>query len=176
MEIQVLDKKDSELTFVVKGINPAIANYLRRSMIAEVPILAIDEVNFIKNDSALFDEMIAHRLGLVPLKTDLKSYNLQEECTCKGKGCAKCTLNLTLIAKGPGVVYSAEIKSQDPKIVPIFEKMPITLLVKGQKLELEAVAKLGLGKTHAKFVPAVVFYRSVISSKGQKANRQCTIK
>ncbi len=170
MQIQTLDNKENELTFVIRDINPAIANYIRRSMIAEVPVMAVEEVNFIKNDSALFDEIIAHRLALIPLKTDLKSYELTEECTCKGAGCAKCTLNLTLVAKGPCTVYSSDLKSQDPKVMPVFDKLPITILAKSQKLELEAVAKLGLGKIHSKFVPGVIYYRAAMSGKNKQVN------
>lgn len=170
MQIQILHNKENELSFIIREINPAIANYIRRSMISEVPVLAIEDVNFIKNDSALFDEIIAHRLGLIPLKTDLKSYELQEECTCKGAGCAKCTLNFTLIAKGPCTVYSSDLKSQDPKIMPVYDKIPIVILTKTQKLELEAVAKLGLGKIHSKFIPGVIYYRSTISGKNKQVN------
>ncbi|MBI2671106.1 DNA-directed RNA polymerase subunit D [Candidatus Woesearchaeota archaeon] len=170
MQIQILKNTENEISFVIRGINPAIANYIRRSMVAEIPILAIDEVNFIKNDSVLYDEIIAHRLGLTPLKTDLKSYELTEECTCKGAGCAKCTLNFTLKAKGPGMVYASDLKSQDPKISSVYEKMPIVLLVKNQELELEATARLGLGKNHAKFIPGVIYYRSAISGKGKSVS------
>ena len=170
MQIQILNHAENEASFIVKGINPAIANYIRRSMVAEVPVLSIDEVNFLKNDSVLYDEIIAHRLGLIPLKTDLKSYNLTEECTCKGAGCAKCTLNFALKAKGPGMVYVSDLKSQDPKISPAYEKMPIVLLVKNQELEFEATARLGLGKNHAKFIPGVIYYRGAISGKGKSVS------
>ena len=167
MQIQLLNKTENEITFVIKGINPAIANSLRRCMLAEVPVLSIDEVNFIKNDSVLYDEMVAHRLGLLPLTTDLKSYELKEECTCKGAGCAKCTLNFTLKARGPGMVYAADLKSQDPKINPVYGKMPIVLLVKGQELELEATARLGIGKMHAKYMPGMIFYRASLDGKSK---------
>ena len=80
MKIEKISKKDNELIFVIKDINPIIANTLRRSMLIDVPILAVDEVTFIKNDSALFDEILAHRLGLVPFTTDLSTY--EEEATC----------------------------------------------------------------------------------------------
>src|SRR3989338_2343306 len=160
MELQLLESKDNETSFVIKGINPVYANTIRRIATSEVPTMAIDEINFIKNDSALYDEIVAHRLGLVPLKTDLKSYNLKEECTCKGAGCAKCTLKLNINTKGPVTVYSHDIQSTDPKVKPVYDKMPITLLIKNQKLELEATAILGKGKTHAKFSPGRVFYRA----------------
>src|SRR3989344_2023713 len=159
MEIEILNNKDNKLNFVLYGINAVIANTLRRLMTSEVPVLAIEEVEFAKNNSALYDEIIAHRLGLIPLKTDLKSYNLKEECKCKGKGCALCELKLTLKASGPITVYSGDLKSTDPKAKPIYPEMPIGDLTKKQKLELEATAILGKGKTHSKFNPGLIYYR-----------------
>ena len=158
MEVKILHKDEETIQFIIKGINATIANTIRRTIITEVPILAVDEVDFLKNDSALYDEIIAHRIGLIPLKTDLQSYEVKEECTCKGKGCAKCQLYLSLKIKGPAIVYASDIQSQDPKVKPVFEKMPITILIAGQKLEFEAVAKLGRGKEHSKFVPGIAYY------------------
>lgn len=160
MEASLIEKKENVVSFVIKGINSVIANTIRRSILTNVPTMAIDEVNFLKNDSALYDEMISHRLGLVPLRTDLKSYNLLEECTCKGQGCPKCQLNLTLKAKGPCTVYSENLVSADPEVKPTFDKIPITVLTDGQKLEIEAVARLGVGRTHAKHIPGVVYYKA----------------
>jgi DNA-directed RNA polymerase subunit D len=159
MEIKILNKAENKLIFVINGINPALANTLRRLMMMEVPALAIDSVEFNKNSSALYDEIIAHRLGLIPLKTDLKSYNLKEECKCKGKGCALCELKLVLKADSPGVVYSSSLKSTDPKAVPVYNEIPIVELAKKQSLELVATAILGKGKTHIKFSPGLIYYR-----------------
>ena len=158
MEMQLLKKTENTLQFILKEINPETANTLRRIMIAEVPVLAIEEVNFIKNESALYDEILAHRLGLTPLVTDLKSYELKDQCSCEGKGCAKCQLLLSLKTKGPCTVYASELQSQDPRVKPVFGNIPITLLVKNQKLELEATAILGQGKQHAKFSPCIAHY------------------
>lgn len=160
MNIKVLDNKDNKLIFVLKDTTPAFANSLRRLMISEVPVLAVRKVTIVKNSSALFDEMIAHRLGLLPLTTDLESYTLPAKCSCKGAGCAKCQLALTLKAEGPITVYSSDLKSQDPNIKPVFPKMPIVTLLKGQELEFEATVSLGIGKEHAKYSPALVFYKS----------------
>ena len=105
MEIRVLenDKEQNKLSFILKDSNPIFANTLRRLMIDEVPAMAIEDVEFVKNNSILYDEIIAHRLGLVPLKTDLKSYNLPDKCKCEGKGCNRCQLKLVLKAtKGQG--------------------------------------------------------------------------
>jgi len=159
-EIQMLkkDKKTGRATFLLKNTNAAFANSMRRMMVDTVPTMAIEDVEFRKNSSVLYDEMMAHRLGLVPLKTDLKSYTLPAKCKCEGKGCARCTLKLTLKAKGPGTVYASDIKSKDPKVKPAYPKTPIVKLLKGQELELEATAILGEGKDHVKFSPGLVWY------------------
>lgn len=169
MKIEVIKKNENKISFIIEDITATIANTLRRIMLVEVPVLAIKEVTFNKNTSPLYDEIVAHRLSLLPLKTDLKSYNLAEECKCKGKGCPLCQLNLTLKSKGPCTVYSSDLKSQDPKIETFYKEMPIVNLLKGQKLELEAVAVLGKGKEHTKFSPGLIFYRGfpefVVSNK-----------
>ena len=117
MDIKLVEyqEKKNRLTFSVKGADTAYANTLRRIMGFEVPVMAIDEVEFRKNTSILYDEMIAHRLGLIPLSTDLKSYNMTSECKCKGEGCASCTVKLILKAQGPCTVYASDIKSKDPE-------------------------------------------------------------
>ncbi len=159
MEIKILNKSENKIVFTINGINPALANTLRRLMMMEVPVLAIDTVEFTKNSSALYDEIIAHRLGLIPLKTDLKSYNLKENCKCKGKGCALCELKLVLKVDGPGIVYASNLKSTDPKVVPVYNEMSIVELAKKQSLEFTATAILGKGKTHVKFSPGLIYYR-----------------
>lgn len=165
MNLKLLNKKENKIIFLAKGINASLANAVRRSIMEEVPVMAIEEVTFIKNTSALYDEIIAHRLGLTPLSTDLKGYNLIEDCKCKGKGCMRCQLKFVLEAKGPCVVYAENLKSKDSKIRPVYPKMPIVKLLKGQTLQIEAIAKLGKGKEHAKFAPGLVFYRAVADIK-----------
>ncbi len=158
MEIKVLNKKDNELKFEISGINEVEANTLRRIMITETPTLAIEEVEIMKNDSGLYDEVLANRMGLVPLITDLKTYNLPENCTCKEKGCAKCQTQATIEFKGPKTVYSGDLSFQDPNIKASYKKMPIVKLLENQELEIIATAKLGKGKGHIKHAPAAVFY------------------
>lgn len=159
-EIQDLkkDKKSGKFSFLLKNTNAAFANSIRRIIIDTVPTMAIEEVEFKKNNSVLYDEMLAHRLGLIPIKTDLKSYVLPAKCKCEGKGCARCTLKMILKAKGPGTVYASDIKSKDPKVKPVYPKTPIVKLLKGQELELEATAVLGEGKDHVKFSPGLVWF------------------
>ena len=160
MKIEFLseDKKSGRVTFLLEGATPAFANVLRRAMIESVPTMAIHDVELRENSSVLYDEIIAHRLGLLPIKTDLKSYTLPAQCKCNGEGCARCTLKMTLKAKGPCTVYASDIKSKDPKVKPVYGDMPIVKLLKGQELELEATAKLGQGREHVKWSPGLVWY------------------
>ncbi len=161
MEVEILDynKKANRLAFVVKDSSASMMNALRRIAINEVPVMAIEDVEIRKNSSVLYDETIAHRLGLVPLTTDSESFSLPAECKCNGAGCARCQVKLTLSCDEPGMVYSEELKSKDPKIKPAFGKIPIVKLIKGQKLEVEVTAVLGQGKEHAKWSPGLVFYK-----------------
>lgn len=162
MEIRILDnnKEEGKLSFLLKDADVAFANTLRRIIAEEVPTMAVETVELRKNSTILYDEIIAHRLGLLPLTTDLKSYNLPADCKCKGEGCARCELKMTLKpAKGAGMVYASEIKSKDSAVKPVFGKMPIVKLLKGQELEIEATASLGKGKDHAKWIPGLIYYK-----------------
>lgn len=150
--------KGNKMTFLIKKSSPAYSNALRRIMLTEVPVMAIDELEIRKNSSALYDEVLAHRIGLMPLTTDLKSYELPKTQSDIDERKAKCTLQLTLKEKGPKTVYASDFKTADPKVQPVFPKMPIVKLLKNQELELMGVAILGKGKDHAKFSPGHVWY------------------
>ena len=154
MKVEVLEKKDNELIFMVDGINNTIANTIRRIIIAEVPVLAVDEINFVKNQTALYDEILAHRIGLIPIKTDLKAYSLKDE----GGSKATTELKLILKEKGPKTVFSGDLKSKDPKCVPVYDNIPLVTLLKDKELVLEATAILGVGKEHMKFSPGLCYY------------------
>lgn len=169
MKIEILEKKGNSLKFVLEDSTPAFANTLRRIMISEVPTLAVEEVDFFENDSALYDEVLAHRLGMIPITTDIKSYNITADCTCKGKGCSKCSVTLALSKKGPLTVYSGDLKSSDKEAVPADDKIPIVKLAEKQKLKLEATAFLGRGKDHAKWQPGIISYEYFSEGKGKSA-------
>lgn len=152
--MKIITKTPEKIMFA-EEMDESLANAIRRSSL-EVPVLAIDEVEFFKNDSVLYDEVLALRLGLVPLKTD-KDLELREECKCKGKGCASCMIELKLVTKGPGWVYSKDLKG---KTEVVYGDMPLTVLKEDQELELVAYAKLGKGKEHTKYSPGLVYYRN----------------
>lgn len=148
--MKIIEKKDNQITFSAE-VDEGLANAIRR-YVDQIPILAIDEVEISKNDSPLYDETIAHRLGLVPLKMD-KATN------------EKTVEEITLIAKKDGTVYSEEMKG---KVDPVFAKIPITVLKKGQELEILATARVGKGSKHSKFSPGLMFYRNLIKVKVDK--------
>ena len=137
IKIQNHDKKERKLSFVT-DMEVNLANAIRRSAL-EIPIMAIDEIEIFKNDSALYDEIVAHRMGLIPIKTD----KLSKEVKFK------------LQAKGPKIVFSSELK---PNIGTDY-KLPLTILDNEQELEIVAHAKLGKGIDHIKYAPGLIFYR-----------------
>ncbi len=155
MEIKIVDKNDFSTRLVIEGVDSAFINSLRRVVVAEVPAMAIDDVVVIENSSMLHDEILAHRLGFVPLKTDLDSYNLPEECSCKSElGCNLCRVSLTLDVEAGGndrTVYSGDLVSENPNIVPVSDRIPIVKLAPNQHLKLESYVRLGKGAKHAKW-------------------------
>jgi len=175
MDLRLLEKdsKKTKLSFMLKKASVPYANTLRRIITNRVPVLAVETVEIKKNNSALYDEQVASRLGLIPLTTDLKSYNMKSRCKCEGKGCAQCELKLTLKAKGPGVVYASDIKSTDPKVKPAQPKIPIVKLLKGQEIQLTATAEMSEAREHAKWSPGLVYYKFKPEIKITKKGESC---
>ncbi len=137
MKLDSAEIKNNILTFTLKDSNVKFANLLRRTIMSNISILAINKVTFYDNSSTLFDEYIAHRIGLVPLVTPAKD--------------SKEEYMFVLDEKGPKKVYSGDLKPVDHSITPAIEDIPIITLLEDQSLRLEAKAVSGLGKTHAKF-------------------------
>jgi len=150
--IKLINKSEKKLSFSGE-IDSNIANAIRRS-VNEIPILAIDTLEISKNDSALYDEIISQRMGLVPLKNE--NLRLPEECDCgKEDGCGKCSTKFKLSKIGPCVVYSSDLSPGDS----VEYKMPITILAAEQEIEFVAIAKMGQGIQHTKFSPGLLYYR-----------------
>jgi len=169
MNLEVLEHDEKRIKVILKGIHRSYANAIRRFAISEVPTMAIDEVVILENSSAMYDELIAHRLGLIPLKTDLTRYVLPEDCDCKSAlGCPKCRVLLVLDAEAidkTRVVYSGDLKSEDELVKPISNSIPILKLTPKQVIKLEAYARLGRGKEHAKWQPTTVSVLKPISEE-----------
>ena len=165
--MKILQKTPEKISFISE-MEQSLANAIRRSAF-EIPVLAIDEVEFHKNDSLLYDEVLALRLALIPLETP-KNMVLREKCTCKGKGCAKCSVQLKLVAKGPATVYSKELKG---KAKPAYPDIPIVILGEDQELEFIAKGRLGKGVEHTKFSPGLVYYRNLAEIEVSKDCDSC---
>jgi DNA-directed RNA polymerase subunit D len=158
MEIDILELSDRSARFILSDVDAAFANGLRRAMLADVPTLAIDEVNIYNNTSVLYDEQVALRLALVPLVTSFDEFTPHEECSCE-EGCPACTVSLTLSVEAPmgeeKTVYSGDLVSADPKVKAADSNIPVVKLKGGQQLVLEAIAKMGYGHDHAKWQAGV---------------------
>jgi len=133
-------KQDKNKLVFKAEIEESLANAIRR-YVYQIPIIAVDEVEISKNDSPLYDETIAHRIGLIPLKQNKKEGTLK------------------LKSNKEGFVYSGEMTG-DVKV--IYDKIPITLLNKGQEIEIVARTRAGKGTEHSKFTPGLFVYRNVI--------------
>ncbi len=181
MEIRILEEQDRYIRFEIKGIEPAIANALRRTLINDIPKLAIHKVIFhhgqirdtegkvYDSSTPLFDEIIAHRLGLIPLPTDL-NMKFRDECEHPpDEGCPLCTVTYSLNKHGPATVYSGDlIPVGDDKFKPVDPLIPIVKLKENQGLLLEAEAIMGTAKEHAKW--------QVTSGVSYKYHREIVVK
>jgi DNA-directed RNA polymerase subunit D len=152
MEIKVKKSKgyaEIELT----DTTPSFANALRRIMMTEIPISAIDEVSITENNSALQDELLAHRLGLIPVK---------------GEG------SLTLKVSGPLTVMSANMQPTEGNVSIENMEIPIVELLENQRLDLTCKTATGMGKEHAKWQAAVVSYEYKNPSKIKLTVESCS--
>lgn len=152
MEIEIKNRDDNQLTFIIEGADVSLVNALRRISMVEVPTMAIETVEILKNDARIFDEALAHRLGMVPLTTDAESLVLPAECDCDDH-CPRCSVSLVLKGKGPKTLYSGDLKSEDPNLKPVLDTIPLVKLKEGEEVEAEAIAQLGVGAEHAKWQP-----------------------
>lgn len=169
MKIDTRELSERKARLIISDSNPTLANALRRVLIADVPKMAIEDVEFhlgtiagregdeneYESTTPLFDEIIAHRLGLVPIPTDLSLYNYRDDCdSCKGEGCPNCTVIYSLNKKGPCTVYSGDlvpVGDNDLKVADEF--IPIVKLTENQALLIYAIAVLGTANEHAKWQP-----------------------
>ena len=153
--LEIISKNDRKMSVKIKGVPLQYANALRRVCLNGVPVFAIDTVDILENSSVLPDEGLAHRLGLIPIKTDLSRFNEPSKCECKSEtGCSNCKVMLVLDsgdAEATRTVLSNELTSEDDSIKPIADNIPIVQLAPGQRVKVECYARLGRGSEHAKW-------------------------
>jgi len=127
----------------------SFSNALRRIMISEVPTYAIENVYIYENTSSMYDELLAHRLGLIPIKG--KPVSSDEVIT------------FVLSKEGPCTVYSGDLTSEVGEVV--FKNIPLVKLKEGQKINLECEALVNIGKAHAKWQPCNCTYKQIDGDK-----------
>lgn len=143
IKMNIIKKHDNKIVFSAK-MSESLANAIRRS-INLIPVVAIDKVEIAKNDSPLYDESLAHRIGLVPIKMPK---DMKEEDEVK----------LKIDVKRQGYVYSEDIKGE---LEVVYNKIPLTLLREGQEIKIDAFTRVGKGTEHAKFSPGFLVYRNL---------------
>ena len=158
--LEVISKDSQKIALKLKGVPLQYSNALRRVCLNGVPVFAIDTVDIIENTSVLPDEGLAHRLGLIPIKTDLSRFNEPSKCDCQSEtGCSNCKVMLVLDSGESDetkTVLSNELSSEDDSIRPISDKIPVVQLAPGQRIKVECYARLGRGTEHAKWNSANV--------------------
>lgn len=155
MSLEVVSQDKNRISVKLKGVPLQYANALRRICLNGVPVFAIDTVDIIENSSVLADEGLAHRFALIPLKTDLKRFVEPSKCECHSEaGCSNCRVMLVLDSGDSDTtrtVLSSELNSEDEDVKPVSDKIPIVELAPGQRVKVEAYARLGRGSEHAKW-------------------------
>tara|TARA_B100000029_G_scaffold346207_1_gene338585 strand:- start:6 stop:608 length:603 start_codon:yes stop_codon:yes gene_type:complete len=145
LSLEIINENEQKVSVKIKGVPIQYANALRRICLNGVPIYAVESVDVLENSSVLADEGVAHRVGLIPLKTDLES--------SKG-GNESDKIMLTLdsgVSDDTRTILSGDLKSQDSNVIPTSNDIPIVTLAPGQSLKFEAYARLGKGTEHAKW-------------------------
>jgi len=179
--VKVNEIRPDMINFELSDTDSSMANSLRRIMIAEVPIMAIELVTFEVNTTVLKDEIIAHRLGLCPIRSHEKrmtQWNYNHNCDC-GDNCDKCSVTFHLdcefdrmVQNKPASERDLSIKVTSRHLISEIEKVQpvhfsseqeerrsqddgivIVVLGPGQHLKLSAICKKGIGKEHAKWSP-----------------------
>ena len=163
MDIEILEMAERKCKFILKNSAPAMANALRRTMLSDIPKMAIDKVEFhlgpidvngkeFESITPLFDEIIAHRLGMVPVPTDLNTFTFQDKCVCGGEGCPNCTILYSLNKHGPCTVLSGDLEPLgSPDLRVKDEEIPIVELADGQSVLIYAHAVMGTARQHVKW-------------------------
>jgi len=167
MDIEIIEMADRKARFVLRNSSPAMANALRRTLLSDIPKMAIDTVEFytgkIEGDDGkeyesvtpLFEEIIAHRMGMLPVPTDLELFVPQDQCECGGEGCPSCTIMYSLRKTGPATVLSSDLQPlggpNSDKLRIVDEFIPIVELTADQGITVYAKAVMGTAKKHVKW-------------------------
>jgi|TARA_B110001454_G_scaffold77366_1_gene74925 DNA-directed RNA polymerase subunit D len=145
LSLEIINENEQKVSVKIKGVPLQYANALRRICLNGVPIYAVESIDILENSSVLADEGVAHRVGLIPLKTDLSASK-------DGNENDKIMITLDSgVTDETRTILSGELKSQDDSVVPTSNDIPIITLAPGQSIKFEAYARLGKGTEHARW-------------------------
>ncbi len=165
MDVTIQELKPRSTSVELEGTTASQVNAIRRTLLADVPKLAIEDVEFhlgpirdeatgkdYDSSTSMFDEAIALRLGLLPIPTDLGEFRRKSECTCNGAGCPHCQVMYSIDRKGPCTVYAKDLVPLGDTTLAILEpNVPIVRLGARQALLAYATAVVGSAREHAKW-------------------------
>eukprot|EP00644_Phytophthora_capsici_P019265 jgi/Phyca11/48912/gw1.212.2.1 len=167
VKVKIQSLTDDEIVFDLIGVDAAIANALRRILLAEVPTMAIEHVYIWNNSSIIQDEVLAHRLGLVPLNVDPREFQAfpdHEEAEATDENTIVFKLDVTCKfdpdhPKDPTKAIHSSVYARDLEWVPqgnqeerfgsirpVHEDILIAKLRPGQSIALEAHCRKGVAK------------------------------
>ncbi|KAI9832335.1 MAG: 45 kDa subunit of RNA polymerase II [Phylliscum demangeonii] len=166
--VTIREMNRERVDFILKNVELGFANALRRVMLAEIPTIAIDLVEIEANSSVLPDEFIAHRLGLVPLRSDgVEDLVFTRDCERCEQYCEECSVTLTVHAKCETKtnvsIFSRDLMVAEPRpnqligspVIQDDDGLGVLLfkLRQGQEVRMKCIAKKGIAKEHAKWAP-----------------------
>ena len=173
MKLHITTLEQDYIEFRLLDVDAAFANALRRVLLAEIPMLAVDEVTIHSNTSNIYDEILAHRIGLVPMISQAaKHMNFAWNCPCRrtpggGMGCTQCTVEMELAVRCRVGESSRQVSSSDFRTLPgpfSEEVYPVTTthnqgkgswictLGPGQEINMHCYVRKGITKEHAKWM------------------------
>jgi len=192
MKVDIRKMEDYYAQVEFKDVNYSFVNSVRRSLVSMVPCLAIHEIDFhmgslgsyvdeesgeereYESISVMFNEIVSHRIGMLPIPTDKKT--IEAFADAVDDDSKQPDIMYSLHKQGPSTVYSGDLEpvSGDNSLVIPEPKVPIVKLGEGQAILIYAKAKMGNAKRHAKWQCAVAprFYQAptltVLPGKGAK--------
>ena len=178
VKIEILKETDNHVTLLLKETDRAFANAMRRTLMSNVPKMAIHRVRFelgtitdnqtgetYESVGALPDEVIAHRLAMIPIPTFHDEFCFLEDDPGNaglpkeewGTPASQIIYHCSARGTPEGHLVTAgdlNVLGEDKLQIPeLYRDIPITKLFAGQYLEFYAYAVLGLGSDHVKWNP-----------------------
>ncbi|GJD12259.1 DNA-directed RNA polymerases II, IV and V subunit 3 [Galdieria sulphuraria] len=160
----------NEMDFIITDTDTSVANAIRRVAIAQVPTMAIDLIHMQVNTSSLHDELLAHRLGLIPLTSHrVDEFEYTRDCPYCSDHCLHCSVTFELdvqcteeamtVTSQDLVNKSAHESQLAASVQPVhfsgeynptlseengLNGIVLAKLAKGQRIQLTAIAKKGV--------------------------------